>query len=258
MTSEKEKLAAGTAELLELNSKENRNETFYIPSLKEPFIIMPGVFSPKYFPETTFFAENLRVERDDLFWEVGCGTGIASVLASRKGAQLVLATDINPQARINALENLYHHVNSKKEYRTGIADLFNFENDYYTEKDSLIHFLTRRAKFNKIFWNIPWDSSPKDKASTMLERACYDPNHETFKRFMNGVQDHLHHNGSLLLGVSPTICDMDIINKTIRNAGFVYKVIAESKVELGKSQGVRVEKYKGSTETLDLQLLEAN
>lgn len=254
--SEKDRLAAGTAELLELNAKENSERKFQSSFLNQQrYSIFPGVFSPIYFPETAFFAANIPIEIDDLFWEVGCGAGIASVVAAKKGAQFIFSTDITLQAVENTAYNLENHSVPSTKRRTAMADVYTL---IESRPDGISNVMAKGIKFNKIYWNVPWDPSPKEKYIGLLERSCYDPNHNATTRFIREAQNHLHHNGSILLGISPSISNADQIYKELRRAGFVYKVIAESKVELGKSEGVRVRKYKGSTDTLDLQLLEAN
>lgn len=71
---------------------------------------MPGVFFPHFTHSTKILLQFL--ETPDLqsksFLELGCGTGIISVLAAKKGAS-VTASDINPtaikNARLNARKN---------------------------------------------------------------------------------------------------------------------------------------------------------
>ncbi len=54
--------------------------------LGKRFIAHPNVFSPKYFHDTKFFAENLPIKKDEDFLEIGCGTGVCSIFAAWKGA----------------------------------------------------------------------------------------------------------------------------------------------------------------------------
>jgi release factor glutamine methyltransferase len=69
-------------------------------------ICHPGVFYPGFTGSTKHFLDYLQ--KQDLqgrrFLELGCGSGIISLLASRKGA-LVTASDINPLAVENTKEN---------------------------------------------------------------------------------------------------------------------------------------------------------
>ena len=57
-----------------------------------------GVFSPKYFTCSEILARNFPYNEGEDFLEVGCGVGVISTFAALKGAQSVLALDINPRA----------------------------------------------------------------------------------------------------------------------------------------------------------------
>ena len=69
--------------------------------------VRPTVFHPKFFISSEKFAEFI----DTLDFtgkrvcEVGTGTGILALAAARSGAELVVATDINPNAALSANEN---------------------------------------------------------------------------------------------------------------------------------------------------------
>jgi methylase of polypeptide subunit release factors len=69
--------------------------------------VRPTVFHPKFFISSERFAEFLGTL--DLtgkrVCEVGTGSGILALAAARSGAELVVATDINPAASLSANEN---------------------------------------------------------------------------------------------------------------------------------------------------------
>src|SRR5947209_17243859 len=69
--------------------------------------VRPTVFHPKFFISSEKFAE--FIDTLDLagkrVCEVGTGTGILALAAARSGAELVVATDINPNAALSANEN---------------------------------------------------------------------------------------------------------------------------------------------------------
>lgn len=85
-------------------------------------IVLPGVFFPHFTISTKLLLQFLKQKSlaGKSFLELGCGTGIISVLAALKGAE-VLASDINPQAINNVL------LNAKKnqvKLNTCLSDLF--------------------------------------------------------------------------------------------------------------------------------------
>jgi release factor glutamine methyltransferase len=68
--------------------------------------VMPGVFHPGLFSSTTLLREFLY-EQDlngSTLLELGCGTGLLSIAAAKKGAS-VTASDINPRAIENTERN---------------------------------------------------------------------------------------------------------------------------------------------------------
>src|ERR1041384_5636970 len=69
--------------------------------------VRPTVFNPKFFISSERFAE--FIDTLDLTGkrvaEVGTGSGILALAAARAGAELVVATDINPNASLSANEN---------------------------------------------------------------------------------------------------------------------------------------------------------
>ncbi|HEY8511514.1 MAG TPA: methyltransferase [Cyclobacteriaceae bacterium] len=75
--------------------------------------VFPGVFHPGLFSSTTLLLEFLEEQglKGSTFLELGCGTGLLSIAAARKGAS-VTASDMNPKAientRVNAEANGVH------------------------------------------------------------------------------------------------------------------------------------------------------
>jgi methylase of polypeptide subunit release factors len=69
--------------------------------------VRPTVFHPRFFVSSERFAEfidHLDLKGKHVI-DVGTGTGIMALAAARAGAKYVVATDINPNAALNATEN---------------------------------------------------------------------------------------------------------------------------------------------------------
>lgn len=85
----------------------NRNRTAFTDVAGLRLQVGPGVFHPKIFLTSKFFAEFLQ--RQDFSGrsvvEVGTGSGILALSAAKAGAASVLALDINPEAVATATAN---------------------------------------------------------------------------------------------------------------------------------------------------------
>ena len=96
------KYIEGTKKVLEDNKKDS--SAYIINILNKKFLVLPNVFSPKYFNDTKIFASNIKINPGEDFLEIGPGTGVISIFAALNGAKSVTAIDINPQAVKNTKE----------------------------------------------------------------------------------------------------------------------------------------------------------
>lgn len=77
--------------------------------------LSPHTFAPSTI--SSMLAEALRVERDDVVIDVGCGSGILGIIAAKLGASRVHATDASPDVVAVGRENAVSH---------GVADRITF------------------------------------------------------------------------------------------------------------------------------------
>lgn len=205
------------AQLNDLWLRQQRSQGENIPReveiLGKRFVIFPGVHSPAFYADTAFFASYIipRIRPGSRFLEIGCGTGVVSILAALKGAN-VTATDINPQAITNTKENARLH---------GV-ELPVLEGDVYGA-------LPEETTYDTICWNVPFAyvNTDKDKLST-LARAVFDPQHDGLKKYILGAKKHLNKGGELLLGYSSTLGDLNAIRAYAKQAGLQFTVIAST------------------------------
>lgn len=174
------------------------------------FIVLPGVFSPKYFIDTEFFAENIKFIPGEQFLEIGSGTGVISVFAALKGSDVV-ATDISHQAVLNTTKNAeLHQVSDKIDVLGGSL----FES-------------VRNMKFNTIFWNIPFNNIDIAEPITTELLSIADPG-DFFKiRFIQESVNFLKPNGKILIGTSSNYGDFETLTETLEETGYEWKIAAQ-------------------------------
>lgn len=177
------------------------------------FHVHAGVFSPMVFEDTAFFSRALPIRAGKSFLEIGCGAGVISVIAARKGAW-VHAVDNNMKAVQNTRENARLH---------GMA---NRVDAYHGD---LFDPLPRNAEYDVIFWNAPFitvDTEVKD----LLDGAVFDHNYEGIRRYLTQGPDFLSSKGALFLGFSSTSGDLKSVRGIVEERG--ARLIVRSKTTL--------------------------
>ena len=209
------KIQEGTQKVLEESKKETK--PYFHEVCSENFIVLPNVFSPKYFEDTEFFAKEvnnyMRNNHFDSFAELGAGTGAISCIVSKNNnLNNHVVTDINPQAVKNSKLNILLH-------GLGIGSR---EGDIYKP-------IGEQEKFDVIFWNAPFGDYAPEKIG-FLEQAVFDPGYIKLEKFIAGAQNHLNKEGTLLIGFSKDLGKFDVLEKLLSKYGFVPpKLIAESR-----------------------------
>ena len=199
----------GTRKILEESQKEKI--PYKVKVCGNEFIVLPNVFSPKYFFDTELFAIHLPVNPGEDILEIGPGTGAISIIAALKGAKRVVAIDINPDAVKNTNENiLLHKVNRTVEVRMG---------DVYNALES-------GEKFDTIFWNTPFGLLEEQTISD-IEKSVYDPGYKSTKRFIMEAVEHLKEGGKVLIGFSTTLGQFDLLQAFTKKAGMKLQLIYE-------------------------------
>ncbi|RCI12123.1 hypothetical protein L249_0712, partial [Ophiocordyceps polyrhachis-furcata BCC 54312] len=182
--------------------------------------IHPTVYSPKYFPETLWYGENLPpIVRGRSFLEVGIGSGLISLCVAASGST-VTGVDINPHAVEVARKNF--EANGQKGSFL-VSDVF----------DSV------SGKFDFIFWNHPWQvdaSVPKE----LKTEKTFDQGYRLLKRFISQAKDYLEPDGSVLLGTS-AYADLKAMEAIYSANGYSHNVIQQGTRSIGK--GITEEYY---------------
>lgn len=178
------------------------------------FIGINTVFSPIVFEDAYFFAQYIPSNPNDLFLEIGCGTGLVSICKALDGAS-VTATDINLDALTNTKINAILH---SLEQRVCVlySDVF----------DSL----DKSDIFDVIFWNTPFIFS-HSLISDSLAKSVFDCKYLSIKKFIEGFKSHLKVNGRAFLGFSSTSGDFIYLSNICNEIGISLKLIAQSFLE---------------------------
>jgi release factor glutamine methyltransferase len=178
--------------------------------LGRSFVVFSGVFSPRYYPETAFYAKNVLevIEEGQRFLDMGCGVGVNAVLAAKLGAHVV-ACDINEKAIQNTQRNAERH-GVKVDVRR--SDIFSA--------------LDNGERFDVVYWNIPFAFRDADASLSPLEEAIFDPGYRKNFTFIEQVREHLTPSGLVLLGVSSSIGELTAIRAASAAVGLELQVRA--------------------------------
>src|SRR3954462_500303 len=173
--------------------------------------VRPTVFHPKFFISSEKFAE--FIDTLDLtgkrVCEVGTGTGILALAAARSGAELVVATDINPNASLSANENA--RGNGLGDRGTGVCT-------------NLLAALAPRPLFDVILSSPPKHAGePKD----LTDRGWHaGPVYPNILALSDRARERLKPGGKIYLMVSSDT-DLDLFGKMIDKAGFNARLVRE-------------------------------
>jgi release factor glutamine methyltransferase len=179
-----------------------------------PLEVFPGVFHPRYFGSSSIlarFVDSLPL-RGKSFLEVGCGSGVVSLCAARRGA-LVTAVDINPDAvrctATNATRN-------ELTVDCRVSDVFS---------------AVENMRFDVIAWNPPYLSG----VPQTLSKAAFfgGEDFEVIRRFAGGLTRHLNSDGAAYTIVSADI-DVEKVEGIFRDRGLAVSQAFAARWALGE------------------------
>jgi len=169
--------------------------------------IFPGVFHPGLFYSTKFLVDFLMTQpiRNKSLLELGCGTGLISIICAKKGAS-VTALDKSHAAIKNAEIN----VNANQ------VSVDIIHSDVFDNLDS--------KTFDWIIINPPYYArSPSNESE--LAWHCGE-NFEYFQKLFGSLSNHLHMetNTTMVLTLG---CELEKIFEIARKNGFQFELIKE-------------------------------
>lgn len=173
-------------------------------------VVLPGVFFPHFTFSTRFllsFLDTKELENAS-FLELGCGTGVISVLAALKGAD-VLATDLNPQAIENAKRNAKEN---QVQVKTQLSDLF---------------LSIPSQQFDYIIINPPY--YPKEPTND-AERAWFcGEDFDYFKRLFSSMPAYITEATQVFMVLSED-CDLNKVQRIAGANRFVFSTVVEKRI----------------------------
>lgn len=139
--------------------------------------VFKGVFHPKFFFSSKYFYEFLsnKTLAGKAFLEIGCGSGILSLLALKKGAQ-VTAVDVDSKAVENTRLNFQRNFNGRQ------ADLRILQSDVFSALGQEV--------FDMIVINPPYYFRKVD-IDAQLAWYCGE-NGEYFEKLFSALKYHVH------------------------------------------------------------------
>lgn len=200
-----------------LSASQIETDPYEINILGRNFVVLPGVFSPRYFDDTEFFAGHVQIPSGGRFLEIGPGVGVVCVISALNGAAEVVGVDINAAAVKNTAMNARRH---KVQDRVTVL-----VGDVYSA-------LLTEKRFDLIYWNLPFGLTSNQNI-TILERSIMDPGYRSISRFFKEAVNYLTPQGKILFGFSPTVGNFERIKALIHEAKLESSLIAEKQVGEG-------------------------
>lgn len=178
-----------------------------VPGLRGRLVPRYGVFSPTRHAYVSL-VDRLDDPTDQDILDVGTGTGVLALLALQRGAARAVGTDLDPRA----LDAAAHNADV-----LGLSDRFTAcRADLFPTPDDAVP-----ARYHRVLFNAPWMPA---EPHTRLDRAVYDPDGQTVRRFLRQLPHHLHPGGHGVLIVSDLperlgLRDDDALPQAVAEAG---------------------------------------
>lgn len=196
--------------LIKLYLRADRRSTFGKFRLK----IRKGIFHPRFFFSSGYMYEfisklNLEGKR---FLEIGCGSGILSLLAYDKGAD-VTTVDIDPKAVENTEENFLINFKPGERFRVLQSDVFSS---------------VERATFDFIIVNPPYYFKKAD-VSEQLAWYCGE-NGEYFEKLFSQLGKYISRSSQVYMILEEN-CEIGRIRSLAKNHRFSMTIVDEKKIK---------------------------
>ena len=162
--------------------------------------------------DTELVATETPIKRSDVFLDIGCGNGAASILLAMRSRGGV-GIDISDRAVRNATCNAQRH---------GVKNVIFAQGDVFGGVD---------GKFNVVICNPPYSSSP---AKDQIEMMFWDTANHMKERFFHDVRRYLARNGRVYFGWATfSDIDSDLPLRSARKNGLILTRVWKRAVHTG-------------------------
>lgn len=183
-------------------------EGIKVQYLGKKFIVYRNVFWP--YQDSYILTRNYNVNSNESILDVCTGSGVLAVMSAYKGAEKVVAVDINPDAVECAKANAKLHGFSEN-IDVRLSDMFSaLENE----------------QFDVITGNLPFRDK---KASNLSELSMWDTDLQAHKKFFSGINNCLNPEGRIYL-LQSNFGAVDEMRKMADDSGFSASLIGEEAV----------------------------
>ena len=187
------------------------------------FVVYPMVFNPGIFFSTRWFAGEIMqlISDSDSFCEVGCGTGVISILAALKHPTLnVLSVDVNEHAVENTADNFKR---------------FSLNKRCAVKRSDVLSTLKDDQTFDLIFWSAPFGYLNPETVVDLVDQQTFDPGYRSIELYLKQAKQHVTSRGKILLGFSEELADRPLLETLCKTHGYTVRLIAqETGIEVQK------------------------
>ena len=160
-------------------------EPFEVECCGMKIVVNPGVYQTS--GDSDLMAKSVKIENNETFLEIGCGTGVISIAVAKR-AKSGVGVDINDKAVENSKQNAeVQGVRNIEFFRSNV-----FENI--------------SEKFDIIICNPPYT---KHEVRDNIDRMFWDPEDEMKHKFFKEVGAYLKPNGRIYFGWAD-FADIDV------------------------------------------------
>jgi release factor glutamine methyltransferase len=188
-------------------------EGTYVDYLGEKFFVKKGVFWPR--PDSMPLVENFVIKPGEEALDVCTGSGVIAVFSALKGANKVVALDINPDAIESAKINAQSH---------------NVDIAIDARVSDVLSALKEDEMFDVVTCNPPFTDEPSE--GDMASRTLRDPGLKVAKDFFEHIGGHLKSGGRIYVSQANSGNVNDML-KLADEAGFTSRMIG--KKEMGQN-----------------------